>query len=637
MHNFKLTWLSNPHIISTIEPSADEPISWDHDGKVLSCFGDDIWFLPNFRIGSVRRFDWEKAVRNTPALNATQNKQSAKQLVLLRMTYGRAFGYTACFQTIEISLKLLVYCQSQRIEIQRFSRYPKAQLDFFTTICPQHQSQFLALARTVLVHDETLGWSFLDSQQIESLQRHISRPYKQTPVIPLDILQRFDLASQSIVKGFLSIADDFIAATYDHLSYRKKLRNKGMPGYWPTVLTAYPALDNELSRFEWLANSSNPRHSYLKLIRQAAFWIMACGSAARKSEILSLKRGCHQKEDYPGSNIHRIVGNTTKTQQNNHAIWIVAPRVADAVKALERTLDWYYAIHPSPPVESEYLFQIMDMTLGRKLSPSQQRMGTKLIGEPSADMDFRHLAKLVNTKVSQKSMDEARLMCPTLDTKKFQVGECWKALPHQIRRTVLIHAAASGLVSQDSLSYQAKHQTYAMTAYYTHNYWHLKLNYPNITDVIGTDDNLANEFVKEYSESYNRDRDEIGSNDRFFSFYGDDHKRQIINGIPLLSHDEIKSGKKHEVLKLNTLGICAQAEFCEFQSSINVRGCMTKTEGEPCTKAIFDKTRISELNALIQDLQYRLDELRSHDTFERDQIEADIVATQNAIKLMEDS
>jgi hypothetical protein len=123
--------------------------------------------------------------------------------------------------------------------------------------------------------------------------------------------------------------------------------------------------------------------------------------------------------------------------------------------------------------------------------------------------------------------------------------------------------------------------------------------------------------------------------ERLFSPYGRDHKRSVIGDTPLLSLEEIRSGLAHAVLKRNTLGLCAQADFCEWQKAITVRGCMTKADGDVCAKAIIDADRVGELRALHEDLTCHLETLHARDTFAREQIEADLAATAQAIALIE--
>jgi hypothetical protein len=240
-----------------------------------------------------------------------------------------------------------------------------------------------------------------------------------------------------------------------------------------------------------------------------------------------------------------------------------------------------------------------------------------------------------DTRITEDDWAEAKRLTPTLDERKFAVGKKWVPSPHQLRRTVLVYAAASGLVSQDRLAFQAKHQTWKMTSYYCQHYWHLANTDPDNPLVAGTLKSDAIEFTELYADAYNLARSRAMEEERLFSPYGRDHKRSVIGDTPLLSLEEIRSGLAHAVLKRNTLGICAQADFCEWQKAITVRGCMTKADGDVCAKAIIDADRVGELRALHEDLTCHLETLHARDTFAREQIEADLAATAQAIALIE--
>lgn len=636
MLNVRFDWLPEPRSLPSLIPPADTPISWDHEGKTLSCFGDNTWLFPGPRKGSRHKVAWEYPQSTAYSALLEENCTAGKQLALLRITHGSSIGTVAVYRITRDIKNLMHYCQSIGVYVQHFNRFPEALNKYFLTLNTASQRTFLGLARTASAHVADLGWPWLEPEQIQSLLELQKVEYQQTPVIPLDIRKQFDEVANSIIEGYLSVAGGLSVATTTWLGCSRRQRLRCTPGWWPKLVAAHPNLQEELQRWFGKAEPSpSSRASYIKLVREAAFWIIATGSAARRGEILHLRRGCFVEEQIDGTRVYRLLGSTSKTQSNDNAVWIVAPNVGKAVKALERTLDWYYTAHSLAPIQSDALFQVMDFNLGQDLPKSYKRAGRKLIGEPVGNIEFTFLKSLVNAPLSEADMTEARTFSRGLDEHKFAVGQQWPASPHQLRRTTLVHAAASGLVSQDSLSFQAKHATHAMTAYYCQKYWQLRVTAPDDPIVAHTDESLATAFSEEYAESYNRDREQIIASNRFFSPYGYDHKRQLMMRTPLLTLEEIQAGEAAEVLKRNTLGICAQAEFCRYQSSITVRGCMTNSDGKPCSKAIHDKTKIPEIEALIQDSRFRLEELRLKDTFEREQVEADISTAREAIALIQ--
>ena len=590
--------------VSSLLPEADEPVTWHANGEVLSRFGDSVWALPwvQNRPSSRQRVQWPTAYGDQVT--------EAKSLAVFRLTHGKAVGYQAAYRLVRVLSKLAERCGSEGVKISEISRYPNLIVDFAAT---HDIAALISLSRVAFSFREKLGWTFLESAQIEALRNIESISDNQHPVIPLRIRRNIDLVAEAVVLGYLRIADDYDSVCQE--SYRKKRT-------WKSIIAEYPDLLDELGK--WNLQEAK-RNTYISLVRASAFWIIAGGSCARKSEILSLKRGCFSQVIIDGRTANQLTSATTKTQKNSNAIWIVSKPVEKAVRALERTLDWYEKLRGGPNMRSDYLFQVFDYALG-KVFPSAKKMGYKSIGEPVAKIEFDTLLSYADTKITEADFEEAKALTPTLDKRGFSVGTNWVPSPHQQRRTVLVHAAASGLISQDSLSFQAKHETWSMTSYYCRNYWLLRVKNPGDPLVAGVDYRDAVQFSQIYVDSYNRDRQRILNDDRFFSLYGEAHKAEVIDRTPLLSLKELMLGERGGVLSRTTLGICAETGSCEWKRAATVRGCLTKMNGKPCVKAIVDSDRVAELEAHINDLLFQLDNLRSTDVFAREQIEADIEA-----------
>lgn len=603
--------------------SVENPvISVDCDGNILSRFHDRCWTFPASKIRKSSRL----TVR-WPDERGT-NVISAKQLVHLSMTRGKA----AALASVKTIALLAAFCADRGIEIRTLHRHPQVVIDFgLSQESPTRRFVVIAVARRALALREALGWTFLHHEQIAALEAINSQASKQYPVIPRRIHSELDNVANRILSGYLAVADQLeeVCKIWGPASMSKR---EGVAN-WQDLLSQQPLLANEFST--WSGESKTPLATYVVAIRSAACWVIAGGSCARKSEILALRRGCLSRERVGESIAYLLRGETTKTQNNSNAIWVVSPRLNQAIQALERLLDWYERTHSNPPNLTDYLFQVFDLKLGRILPPSQIRKGKLKHGEPIPYINFAPLIKFADTRITGDDWAEAKRFTPNMDERKFAVGEIWVPSTHQLRRTNFFYAAASDLVSLDSMSYQAKHQTWHQTSYYCQNFWLLANTDPDNPLVAGTRQSDAEEFTKIFADAYNLDRSSAMEDPRFFSPYGRDHKRSLISDTPLLSVDEIRTGLAHRVLKRNTLGLCAQAEFCPWQKAITVRGCMTKADGNVCAKAIIDADRERELRAIQEDLTFQLESLHARDTFAREQLEADIAVTASAISMIE--
>lgn len=612
-----------------VDQVADNPVvSLDMRGAVLSRFVDDEWVFPE----SQSRPNCRRRVRWPP------NAQDAKQLAFLRLTNGDALGSETASKMSMTLARLASFCNRKKIEIRQLHRHPHVVIDFCSETAPGkdkpngHRIQMVSsIAKIASALRDSLGWCFLEHNQIEALARIETLEKTQYAVIPIRIHREIDDAAHRIITGYLEIADqlDEVLSVWAHASNRQR-RGKA---HWGTLISARPRLEAQFQKYA--PNAQVRTSAYFTTVRAAAFWIIAAGTCARLAEILDLREGCLSHEQIAENLTTLITGATTKTQDNHHAIWVASPRVEPAVRALERMLATYKTHHPNPPNLTDRLFQVMEMTFGRKLSPSQTRRGKLTFGDAIRHAYLEKLLSHSNVTITLADWQEAKQLTPNIDEQKFGVGKKWRFSAHQIRRSVLVRAAASGLVSQDSLSFQAKHQTWQMTAYYCRNYWHFSGSMPDHPLVLGTRESDAAEFTRIFADSYNEARETVRSDPQYFSPYGENHKRQIVEATPLFSLDDITRLEKSGGLKRNTLGLCAQLDYCPWQSAITVRGCMTRSEGEPCSKAVIDSGRLPELRALGDSVRYDLEALPLRNTFAREQKQADLVAIEDAISLIE--
>ncbi|MCK5771167.1 hypothetical protein [Algiphilus sp.] len=618
------------HEITGIETEDNPVVSVDYHGNVLSRLTDDVWLFPSDK----------SRPRLRVTVNWPDNSHDAKRLALLRLTHGKTLAALTAFRTCWHLARLAAHCADQRVRLKDLHRHPNVVIDFVATPKPgqskphNHKMRaIVSIARVALAARDTLGWTFLEHDQIRALRNIDTLSHRQHAVIPRRIYQVVDDTAQEILSDYLTVADELaeVLAAWAHATCDQ--RRPGGKVHWATLMSDRPRLRRQMDR---VGNVSTPLASYFALVRTAAFWTLIAGTCARKSEILALRRGCLRQEQIGDNLTHLLTGPTTKTQDNPHAIWVASPKVAPAAQALERLLDTYITVHPNPPHLSDHLFQVLEMDFGRRRAPSEKRKGKLQFGQPISNAGLTRIAQHADLGITQEDWAEAKQLTPDLDETKYAVGRQWPVSAHQIRRTVLVNAAASGLVSPDSLSFQAKHQTWQMTAYYCRNYWHLAASHPDHPLVTGTRRANAEEFTRIYADAYNQARSRIIDDERFFSPYGDDHKRSVVGDTPLLSLDEIKRLTRSGTLKRNTLGLCALVDDdCEWQSALTVRGCMTKAEGKPCSKAIIDSHRLPELTALRDSVRYGLEELSARDAFAREQKKADLAMVEQAIALIE--
>lgn len=606
-------------------PDENTVVSWDLLGNVLSRYGDSVWKFQK-KNKRLYRVEWSEA--NYPISDPTTNEltKKTKQLALLKISLGTSITTSTLSSYLATLKKLKKCCLHANCDLLDVVNRP----GFFDSFNFTEKQRLAAIARLSIGAESKIGWIWLKKESISDFLEKEAPESNQTPVIPFMLWEHSVDKAIDAANIFLRYLPELTSICAEYAHSRKSRRTRGKT--WIGIASGYPSFYTDLSRIGCLVE--NFVSHYITYVTNAAFWLIASGSGARRSEIDELESGCYSESDVNGLTVGVITGATTKTQNLPNTVWIVSPRAKLGVEVLEQRLKWYQQINPSADSDANKLFQNIDFTLGRSLPPSQKRTGKVQIGLVGRAHKETFLDSLNTFTITPKLHDEAVALTPSLDRKKFFVGGSWKFASHQARRTVFMLAAATGLVSRDSIALQAKHKTLAMTDYYTNFFWRIRIEYPDDPLASKVDLNLAREILEQYVENYNRDLTHIASQERFFSPYGDAHKKKTIESVPMLNAKEIQQGIKADVLRKSTLGLCSEMDFCPHHSAISVRGCMVKANGSPCGKAIVDAERIGLITAVQNDQRTRLSSLGHSDIFEREQIAADIEAAQNAIDLI---
>ncbi|EOA02926.1 hypothetical protein HFRIS_019980 [Herbaspirillum frisingense GSF30] len=182
---------------------------------------------------------------------------------------------------------------------------------------------------------------------------------------------------------------------------------------------------------------------------------------------------------------------------------------------------------------------------------------------------------------------------------------------------------ASGLVSDFSLQYQLKHDTVASSLYYGQGYSHLVLNR-----------SAKAEYIHTMYKMMGRELAMLLS-DRFQSPYGDERKQSILKLVS--ESDERKlfvAAREGRVAWRRTLlGGCTKSGPCEYGGIDNVARCGGGDGKAPCTDALFDQTRVPQMQKLRQTLSMQLDKAELASPL-RSSLQAQLRATENALNVL---
>lgn len=343
--------------------------------------------------------------------------------------------------------------------------------------------------------------------------------------------------------------------------------------------------------------------SYFTLVTQVGIAYLINFSMMRVSEACSLRSDCHSLEiDAAGEEIHLLQGETTKTSRDSDARWITSRSVACAIDSLKliSRLRMLVAHHDSRVPATDLDISNPHLVV-RSYEPWTANAGhitQPLSIRPLFD-NYGRIAKLnpklfdkEQLRVTEQDLQSALLFTPTLDPEKFKIGKLWPLAWHQLRRTGAVNMNASGVVSNESIQYQLKHASQAMSRYYGQGYYHL---------TAPLNKGVREEYLRAMYETISREFSELGSN-RFVSPYGDQHKSRILKLVLITDHKTLLSSAREGRIayREHLLGGCANPEPCDKGGIDSVAPC----GGGPnaCTYLIYDRERLplySRLQRLI--------------------------------------
>lgn len=321
-------------------------------------------------------------------------------------------------------------------------------------------------------------------------------------------------------------------------------------------------------------------------------------SMQRMSEAMSLYSDClHTENDPRIGQICMLVGETTKTQLDSDARWIVPSRIVmaiDALKSIAELLIKYLPDNFREVAEGPYpLWMSSFMTSCSSNFVKRQ---------PNYFLQFNNLFESSEMKITESDLHFASVLTPDLPNRQeFEVGRVWKWTSHQCRRTLIVYMLGSGLVKLKSVQYMAKHMHSYMTQYYGRNYSKLILN-----------GQVQNELIAESYLSKARLVESIISN-RVVAVkpYSKNH---LIDKIPNLTFKKIINDfkSKRSAVRPTLLGCCTKIGSCEYGGVESVSKCAGSDGGGICSDAIFLAERKKSLEGLKKKYIFECEELHPY-------------------------
>lgn len=436
-------------------PPKDFFVSVNKDGKPLSKYSDTRWNFSAYSTGVIGfNFGIQKLT--------SKNNNLLKQLIFLYLYHMPIFPgkIKSLASTFKILSKLCKFTDSQNISVDQLYRFPRlagAVMDFFT---PAQHSRLIGVLYKLLRSEDVLGWKIADSTFIEKMSRlEVSHTTIQNAYIPpriwMSLIQSSELVMDSFEKHQETFTDSWkwLHKAYQHNiehgftqkspfidpERKTKVVGRMKPSRQPRLV--YPGgakaffenygIAELLNR--WVGYIPNQHHdlhalsSYVNLVRDCAFTFILAHSIQRLSEGLSLRSDCFQIDEDPTLNeVALLVGETTKTDPDSDARWVVPVSVRRAVKILNflsrLRLDTTFKTVPSDVQKNPYLMtgKIEHWGSGSSAMNVTQWVLSKFVANNPLVFAEDQLT------ITQEDYKIAYQLTPSLKEKKwFQVGNVW--------------------------------------------------------------------------------------------------------------------------------------------------------------------------------------------------------------------
>ncbi|ULN81109.1 hypothetical protein HXW87_02715 [Pseudomonas sp. Y5-11] len=657
--------------LPTWPPSDDFPVVKDASGKVVSRFGDSIWdFTPWCR--KVTRLNFGDGVLRRDDPGITPDNSRILRLIMFWYLYRPGKRRSArTYVNIFTDLRgLFVFCSIHKVYAVDLVRFPRLLELLPSSLGSFSANQIISTSHDIWDHREELGFYLMDPSSLREYANSVVQPETfQTEYIPPRIwlyqLGRLKHCLEDFLKNAKQIEDcfNFCLDAYAHNAgslteacttelpeTRKPFNSKNQRLTGSNTGAVFPGAFTEIAkRFKvydllqrWLtkvdSGGMTTLSTYFTFISLVGTAYLMNYSLMRKDEAFSLRSKClvEELDELTTENVYILQGATTKTIQDDSARWITSPSAVLAVDALSliaRLRMVTAAANPKIPLTTEdkdnpYLYLRPYEPWRRQVKHLHQPLMIRPT-TPSYYALTKAYPKLFDAHeltITKADLEIALMVTPTLDPKIYDVGKPWIFAWHQLRRTGAVNMGASGLVSDASIQYQLKHATRAMSRYYKqgHRYLHFGLN-----------ENSRLEFINAMYETIAIEFKQLQSH-RFVSPHGERRKSEILRIISDKDHKELiaaaKSGKIH--YKATLLGGCTNPDPCPFGGVEHVARCGGGDGKAPCNDALFDRTKMPQLQKLLKVVNINLNSAPSESPL-RDSLQAQLRGVENAINALE--
>ncbi len=609
-------------------PPDDWIVSINARGQDLSHYGDGYW---DFQAFGCRGFNFDK--QKLSGLNISY----VKQALLLFMYHPNLFPGTieSCRDVFQCLVKIAKICDEQGIIICELARFPQLYPQVALALQCSKYDIYLSLLHKLRLYSDELGYEVANKKLLGFLaSQRLNREIIQYPYIPPRIWSYQVSRLNECMEDFLAhqealeSAFSWLSEAYEH-NYKLKLKSKGMESPFcqrKVHVSRRIVFDGDFEDFlnsygltqlieKWIGCYQKPRlllfASLFNLFRDAAMLFILNFSMQRVSEAMSLRADCLLTEqDERLGEISLLVGETTKTDSDSDARWVVPKTVQKAVNVAATIARWRQR-HRSENASTPEVSSKAPFLRGWAWEPwargdGEGKTQPYTLGYASFVKRYRNVFDHKTITVTEGDWKIALSLTPNLDKKPgFGIGRPWKFNAHQLRRTTNVNMFASNMVSDHSLQWNMKHLSRQMTLYYGRNYTNLRLNSEVETAVV----------VESYRAIYRQLVAVVDNDSEFVRPHAKEPlSPNLINLIDRRDEKTINTLIKQQKVGCRKilLGICVKPDSCEYGGIESVAKCAGSDGQGICADVIFERKKAPELIRLKQSHERELERVEKN-------------------------
>lgn len=640
-------------------PLDNFPITIDQMGKTVSYFGDSKWKFTSVRGRIVNIYF--RSDDTHPTFIDEVNTMNLKTILAWWLWRSiTPISVDSIKAKASFLFQVFKDCSGANIDAKELYKYPHM-IEKLQFKSGSYLKKVLPLLHMIYENRASIGFYILNPVNIEKIYASVVIPEtKQTPYIPPRIwkyqvsrLNEFVLDYHEVKTGIRDLYQECLnlylnyfgswERAYAPISERGRRSTPfdyNRDGVRFEDLARKHGVEKTLQK--WLygpglslmgpGKGLNSLNRYLGMASRVGIAYILNFTAMRIDEAWNLRSDCLTKENDPDfGDFWTITGETTKLYLDSDARWITSPSVEPSVRMMVHVAELREtAAKVCPYLDAKHDAADTLYLISRPYEPWGISLGKDLpnishYNSYASVIDLNDLLFDSNqVSITAQDISIARLITPSLDGKKYQVGNRWPFAWHQLRRTGAVNMQASGLVSDSSLQYALKHQSRIQSLYYAQGFSKLIFN-----------EDGRSEYIKAAYETRAVKLARLVGK-RFASPYGQKRQDMLLAPINQGNFKKLLEAAKtgrvgfREVL----LGVCLNKEHCTKGGIDNIVYCGGGHGKGACTDLLIDKTKLIQVKQLKAETELLL-ETAPNNTPYHTALSAQIKAAQNAISIIE--